>query len=60
VRRPFSARALEAFLAEAGITLVRPVQYMDKWRLDRRGVRPVPNLVVKKALGFSTGPTELR
>jgi hypothetical protein len=26
---------------------------MDKWRLDRNGVRPVANTEVKKALGFN-------
>jgi hypothetical protein len=26
--------------------------YMDKWRLDRKGVRPIANTEVKKALGF--------
>jgi hypothetical protein len=26
---------------------------MDKWRLDQRGVRAVPNVVVKHALGFA-------
>jgi len=25
---------------------------MDKWRLSRDGVRPIPNDAVKKALGF--------
>jgi hypothetical protein len=39
-------------LAGAGVTLVRPLQYMDKWRLDRTGVHPVPNDDVKRALGF--------
>ena len=33
-------------------TLLRPAQYMDKWRLSRDGVRPIPNDAVKKALGF--------
>jgi len=25
---------------------------MDKWRLDREGIRPLPNAAVKQALGF--------
>jgi hypothetical protein len=50
--KPYADAALEEFLKAAGIALVRPAQYMDKWRLDRRGVRPVPNLEVKNALGF--------
>jgi hypothetical protein len=36
------------------VRLVRPRQYMDRWRLDRTGVRPIPNDSVKRALGFST------
>ena len=53
VPRPYADPPLEGFLKSSGIALVRPVQYMDKWRLDRRGVRPVPNIEVKKALGFN-------
>lgn len=54
--RPFSAPALEAFLEKAGVQIVRPGQYMDKWRLDRKGIRAVPNVAVKQALGFESGP----
>ena len=43
---------LEVLLKQQGVTLVRPLQYMDKWRLDHEGVRPVPNDKVKKSLGF--------
>jgi hypothetical protein len=50
--QPYSDPPLERTLADAGVTLVRPVQYMDKWRLDRSGVHPVPNDDVKRALGF--------
>jgi L-ascorbate metabolism protein UlaG (beta-lactamase superfamily) len=60
VQRPFSAPALEAFLEKAGVQVVRPGQYMDKWRLDRTGIRAVPNTAVKKALGFESGPAALR
>lgn len=49
---PFSDAALEDYLAQAGIRLLKPAQYMDKWRLDRGGIRPVSNTAVKKALGF--------
>ena len=52
VPNPYSDPALEAFLAAASIRLVRSVQYMDKWRLDRSGVRSVQNADVKRALGF--------
>jgi hypothetical protein len=53
VPRPFSDPALEAFLQKSGVQMVKPLQYMDRWRLDRTGIRPVPNASVKKALGFS-------
>jgi hypothetical protein len=49
----FSDPELEKFLAASSVTLVRPVQYMDKWRLDRSGVHPMPNSRIKHALGFS-------
>ncbi|HEX4682041.1 MAG TPA: MBL fold metallo-hydrolase [Gemmatimonadaceae bacterium] len=52
VTQPFASPALEAVLKDAGVELVRPAQYMDKWRLDRSGVRAVPNTQVKRALGF--------
>lgn len=51
--RPYADAALEALLASKTITLIKAGQYMDKWRLDRRGVRPVPNAAVKRALGFA-------
>jgi hypothetical protein len=50
--QPFSDPPLEAALASAGVKLIKPVQYMDKWRLDRDGVRPVDNAAVKMRLGF--------
>ncbi len=53
VPKPYADNDLETFLKASGVALVRPAQYMDKWRLDRSGVRPVPNLEVKKALGFN-------
>ena len=53
VPEPYSDSALETFFSAAGATVVKPGQYMDKWRLDRNGVRPIPNLEVKKALGFN-------
>jgi hypothetical protein len=52
VPRAYSDPGLEAFLQSSGILLVRPVQYMDKWRLDRKGVHVIDNAVVKKSLGF--------
>jgi len=52
VPQPYSDAALETLLGASGVTLVRPVQYMDKWRLDRAGVHPQSNAAVKQALGF--------
>jgi hypothetical protein len=52
VERPFSDAPLETRLASSGVRLIRPAQYMDKWRLDREGIRSVENDAVKKALGF--------
>jgi hypothetical protein len=34
------------------VKLLKPGQYMDKWRLDRNGVQPVANTAVKSVLGF--------
>ena len=53
VPKPYANSDLDAFLKASRVSLVRPAQYMDKWRLDRNGVRPVPNVEVKKALGFN-------
>lgn len=44
---------LEEVLAAAGVMVIRPGQYMDKWRLDHEGVRPIENRAVKQALGFA-------
>jgi len=52
VPRVWADAPLEQMLREEGVTLVRPLQYMDKWRLDPSGIRPVPNGAVKQALGF--------
>jgi L-ascorbate metabolism protein UlaG (beta-lactamase superfamily) len=52
VPQPYSDPPLEQFLRSAGINLLRPEQYFDKWRLDRKGVRPISNAPIKHALGF--------
>jgi hypothetical protein len=52
VAKPYSDPGTEAFLTQSGVQLVRPSQYMDKWRLDRSGVRPVDNSAVKRVFGF--------
>jgi hypothetical protein len=53
VPKPYADAGLEALLAASGVSVIKPVQYMDNWRLDRKSVRPVPNTGVKKALGFN-------
>jgi hypothetical protein len=50
--RPFADPALAALLQKNGTNLIVPVQYMDRWRLDATGVRPVDNSAVKARLGF--------
>jgi hypothetical protein len=57
VPQPYSDPSLDAFLAQSGVGLLRPNQYLDKWRLDRSGVRPVQNDAAKQVLGFSKGPS---
>ena len=52
VSRPFGSAGLETFLAESGVELVAPTQYMDRWRLDASGIRRRANPTVKSALGF--------
>ena len=44
--------AFEAFLQKSAVQVVKPIQYMDRWRLDRQGVRPIENDAQKQALGF--------
>ncbi len=53
VPKPYADAGVEALLTASGTTVIKPAQYMDKWRLDRTGVRPVANTEVKKALGFN-------
>jgi len=53
VPKPYADPAVETFLSASGVNVVKPVQYMDKWRLDRTGIRPVANAAVKKRLGFN-------
>jgi L-ascorbate metabolism protein UlaG (beta-lactamase superfamily) len=51
--QPYGDPELAPVLAGAGVRLVTPVQYMDKWRLDRSGIRAIDNAAVKKTLGFN-------
>jgi hypothetical protein len=48
----YSDSALAATLVAQHVRLVTPVQVMDKFRLDRNGVKPVANAVVKEALNL--------
>jgi len=52
VAKPFADPALESLLDSAHVTLVRPAQYLDRWRLDRSGVHAVPNDAPKRTLGL--------
>jgi len=49
----FSDSSLETFLTQSNVKLVRPRQYMDKWRLNVAGVVAVDNTAVKQTLGFA-------
>lgn len=42
VPRAWADAPLEQLLREQSVALVRPLRYMDKWRLDPSGIRPVP------------------
>ena len=53
VPMPYADVQLEALLSASGVQLLKPSQYMDKWRLDANGVRTVDNAAVKRALGFA-------
>jgi hypothetical protein len=53
VAKPYADATLESLLDSAGVTLVRPAQYLDRWRLDRSGVHAVANDAQKRALGLS-------
>jgi L-ascorbate metabolism protein UlaG (beta-lactamase superfamily) len=52
VAKPYADPALEALLDSAHVTLVRPAQYFDRWRLDRSGMHAVTNDAPKRALGL--------
>jgi L-ascorbate metabolism protein UlaG (beta-lactamase superfamily) len=52
VEAQFSDPELAKALADSGVRLIAPTQYMDRWRLDRNGVHPLDNARVKHALGF--------
>jgi hypothetical protein len=51
--QPYADAALGPLLAEHGVQRVVPLQYMDKWRLDAKGIRALDNSAVKRKLGFN-------
>lgn len=53
VTQPYSDAALEQYLSAQSVTLIKPRQYMDKWRLDARGTQSIPNENIQRSLGFS-------
>ena len=55
VSTPYADPAMQRLLDSAGVRLVVPAQYMDRWRLDTRGVHAVDNRAAKRALGLSPG-----
>ncbi len=55
VQRLYRDPALEELLRTTGVTLISPVQYMDKWRLDSTGVRPVENSSDQTCAGLPVG-----
>ena len=52
VPKPYADGRSKHCLRRPDVAVMKPAQYMDKWRLDRTGVRPIANTEVKKALGF--------
>jgi len=56
VTTPYADAELEAFLTESRVRLIKPRQYMDRWRLDASGIAPEPDLGVRAALGFDDPP----
>ncbi len=52
VQQPFADTQLAALLDSAGVRLIRPAQYLDKWRLDAAGVHIVANDKARQSLGI--------
>ena len=55
VSAPYSDPPTRRLLDSAGVRLVAPAQYMDRWRLDTRGMHAVDNGAAKRALGLPPG-----
>jgi L-ascorbate metabolism protein UlaG (beta-lactamase superfamily) len=52
VLKPRAYLPLQALLAAAGVQLIRPRQYLDKWRLDATGMHAMANEAARQALGI--------
>ena len=55
VPAPYADEGLRRLLDSAGVRLVVPTQYMDRWRVDTRGVHPLDNGAARRALGLPPG-----
>lgn len=51
---PLNDRRLTQVLSEAGVELINPIQYMDRWRLSPSGITAIPNDAMKRQLGLQT------
>jgi len=50
--QPYADADLASLLEEWRVRQIVPVQYMDRWRLDRNGVQVIDNDEVKRKLGL--------
>jgi hypothetical protein len=50
--QPYADAALESMLAETSVRAIIPAQYMDRWRLDAKGVQALDNREIQQKLGF--------
>ncbi len=52
LKSTYSNERLTSILSKEDIEFYAQTQYMDKYRLDIKGITPIPNDTVKKRLGF--------
>jgi len=50
--KPYDDPEVAPLLEAQGVRRIVPVQYMDKWRLDKDGIDAVDNTRIKQKLGF--------
>jgi hypothetical protein len=55
VSAPYNDPPTRRLLDGAGVRLVVPTQYMDRWRVDTRGVHSLDNGGARRALGLPPG-----